>query len=77
MDPKPDGYAVRITLKMTNPAFLSEGGVGDYQKSCGGGISALKQTVLLAVSADVSVVRGMSVAEGFVRVGEPRLVVES
>jgi hypothetical protein len=35
------------------------------------------QTVLLAVSADVSAVRGMSVAEGLVRAGEPRLVVET
>lgn len=39
MDPKPDGYAVRITLRNTNPAALEEdGGVGDSQRSCGGRI---------------------------------------
>lgn len=41
MDPKPDGYAVRITLKNTNPAALVEDsgvGSGDSQRSCGGRI---------------------------------------
>jgi hypothetical protein len=38
MHPSPDGYAVRVTLKKTNPAILAEGGVGDSQRSCGGRI---------------------------------------
>lgn len=39
MDPTPDGYAVRLTLKETNPAALGEdGGVGDSLNSCGGAI---------------------------------------
>lgn len=39
MDPTPDGYAVRLTLKKTNPAALGEdGGVGDSLNSCGGRI---------------------------------------
>jgi hypothetical protein len=39
MEPLPDGYAVRLTLKKTNPAALVEGGgVGDSQSGCGGRI---------------------------------------
>lgn len=39
MDPRPDGYAVRITLKNKNPAALEGDGVaGDYQTGCGGRI---------------------------------------
>jgi len=37
----------------------------------------LKRTVLLAVSSDVSPVRGMSLAEGLVWVCEPTLLLES
>lgn len=50
---------------------------GALRKGCGGRILALKQTVLLAVSANVSPVRGVSVAEALVRVSEPRLVLNS
>jgi hypothetical protein len=36
-EPSPDGYAVRVDLKKTNPAALGkDGGVGDYQTGCGG-----------------------------------------
>jgi hypothetical protein len=39
MDPSPDGYSVRVTLKRTNPAALVEdSGVGDSQSGCGGGV---------------------------------------
>jgi hypothetical protein len=39
MEPSPDGYAVRVTLKKTNPAALGEdSGVGDSQSGCGGRI---------------------------------------
>jgi hypothetical protein len=44
---------------------------------CGGGISALKQTVLLAVSSEVSPVRGVSSEEELVQVSEPKLLLES
>jgi hypothetical protein len=29
MQPTPDGYAVRVVLKSTDPAILADGGVGD------------------------------------------------
>jgi hypothetical protein len=39
MEPSPNGYAVRVSLRNTNPAALVEGsGVGDYQSGCGGRI---------------------------------------
>ncbi|BDG01557.1 hypothetical protein [Anaeromyxobacter oryzae] len=38
MEPSPDGYAVRLTLKKTNPAALEGSGAGDYQTGCGGRI---------------------------------------
>ncbi len=39
MEPSPNGYAVRVTLKKTNPAALGEdSGVGDSKSGCGGRI---------------------------------------
>jgi DNA invertase Pin-like site-specific DNA recombinase len=51
MQPSPDGYAVRVVLKKTNPAALVEdSGVGDYQTGCGGvhpGIPSTRQPSFL------------------------------
>ena len=38
MQPTADGYSVRVTLKKTDPAILSDGGAGDFQTGCGGRI---------------------------------------
>jgi hypothetical protein len=36
MQPRADGYSVRVVLKQTDPAILSDGGAGDSQTGCGG-----------------------------------------
>jgi hypothetical protein len=36
IQPTGDGYSVRVTLTMTDPALLSDGGVGDFQTGCWG-----------------------------------------
>jgi hypothetical protein len=49
LDPSPDGYAVRVSLKKTNPAALGEdSGVGDSQTSCGGGVWSKADLLMFA-----------------------------